>query len=152
MPIRLLEPESDFPQVLELLNSCGPEPLSMTALLRWYQRAQPGRSIFVFVAADALDRVIGYCEVFHETWFPDGQYQVWVLVDPKQRRQGIGSALFGQAQAFLERQKAASLKSEMRENCPDGLRFAQKRGFTIERHQFEFDFWIWSNSMSDHSC
>jgi GNAT superfamily N-acetyltransferase len=123
--------------VLELINRFEPEPLSLAAALRWYRREQPGRIIFVAVAADAQDRVIGYCEAFHEAWFPGGQFQVFVIVDPDRRGQGVGSALFDQAQAFLERQQAASFKSEVREICPEGLRFAQKRGFAIERYQFE---------------
>jgi GNAT superfamily N-acetyltransferase len=135
--LRLLQPEADFPQVLELINQFEPEPLSLSASLRWYHRQQPGRVLCAMVATDAQEQVIGYSELFHETWFPDGQFQVWVIVDPGWRRQGVGSALYGRAQAFLAEQQVASLKSEIRENCPDALRFAQKRGFTIERWQFE---------------
>ena len=137
MDIRALQPETDFPKVLELINCFEPEPLSLKTTLNWYQRQQPGRIIHVMVAADGQDQVVGYCEAFHEAWFPDGQFQVWLIVDPEGRKQGIGSALWVEAQRFLEMQGVASLKSEARETCPEGLRFAQQRGYAIERCQFE---------------
>jgi hypothetical protein len=59
MLLRPIDPEADFPQVLELINRFEPEPLSLAAALRWYHRQQPGRIIFVVVAVDAQDRVIG---------------------------------------------------------------------------------------------
>jgi GNAT superfamily N-acetyltransferase len=137
MPIRPIQPEADFPKVLELVNCFEPEPLSRTALLRWYQRELPGRIMRAMVATDEQDQVVGYCEVFHEAWFPAGEFQVWVIVDPKVRKQGVGSALLKDARSICSSQGATSLKSEVRENRPDDLRFAQKHGFTIERLQFE---------------
>ncbi len=53
------------------------------------------------------------------------------------RKQGIGKLLYDEAQSFLRKQEIACLKSETRENSPEGLHFAQKRGFSIDRHQFE---------------
>ena len=137
MPIRPIQPESDFPKVLELINSFEPEPLSLDATLRWYERKQPGRIIHAVVATDTQDRVMGYSEVFHEAWFPAGEFQVFVIVDPKWRQQGTGSALYNEAHLFYESQAATNLKSELRENCPEALHFAEKRGFKIERRQFE---------------
>jgi GNAT superfamily N-acetyltransferase len=137
MPIRPIRPESDFPKVLELVNSFEPEPLSLTALLEWFRRELPGRVMHATVATDAQDQVVGYGEVFHEAWFPPGEFQEWVIVDPKTRRQGVGSALYAEAQAFYIEQGAIGLKSEVRDNRPDDLHFAQKRGFMIERCQFE---------------
>jgi hypothetical protein len=43
MPIRQIQPEADFPKVLELFNSFELEPLSLTAALPWYHRTQPGK-------------------------------------------------------------------------------------------------------------
>lgn len=137
MPIRPLQPDSDFPKVLELINSFEPEPLSLAAALRWYERKLPGRIIHAIVATNAQNQVVGYCEAFHETWFPAGQFQIWVIVDSKARRLGIGSALYDEGQAFITGQGAAGLTSEVRDNCPEGLHFAQRRGFKIERSQFE---------------
>jgi GNAT superfamily N-acetyltransferase len=137
MPIRSIQPEADFPKVLELYESFEPEPLSLNAVLRWYWRVAPGRVIHVTIATDAQDQIVGYCEVFHEAWFPAGEFRVFVIVDPMQRKQGIGSALYAEAHTFLAEQGAVSLRSEVRDNCADELRFAEKRGFSIERCQFE---------------
>jgi GNAT superfamily N-acetyltransferase len=137
MQIRALQPEADFPQVLELLNSFEPLPLNLTDVLRWYQRQQPGRFIHTLVASDADDRVVGYCEVFHEAWFPAGEFQVFVIVNPNRRKQGSGSTLYAEAFACCASQGANILKSEVQENRPDALQFAQKRSFAIDRFQFE---------------
>jgi len=137
MLIRPLQPETDLQKVVDLVNRFEPEPLSLAAVRRWFERQQPGRRVHAIVATDAQQDVIGYGEVFHEAWFPEGQYQLWVITHPTVRCQGIGTALYNEAQRIIAGETVACLLSETRENCPAGLHFAQKRGFQIDRRQFE---------------
>lgn len=137
MIIRPVQPQTDLPRIVELVNTYEPEPISLAPVQRWCERVAPGRIIHMIVALDTQEKISGYCEVFHETWFHPGEFQIWVVVDPAKHKTGIGSLLYDAAQSFVRTQEVTSLKSETRENCPDGLRFAQKRGFSIERHHFE---------------
>jgi len=137
MQIRPVDPQTDLPGIVELISSYEPEPISVESVQRWCERLTPGRVIHLLVALADQGKIIGYCEVFHESWFAAGEFQVWVIVDPGARKHGIGKLLYTEAQSFLRKQEVACLKSETRENSPEGLQFAQKRGFSIDRHQFE---------------
>jgi GNAT superfamily N-acetyltransferase len=137
MQIRPVDPRTDLPRIVELVNTYEPEPISLGPVQRWCERLTPGRVIHLLAAIAEQRKIIGYCEIFHESWFAVGEFQVWVIVDPEARRQGIGKLLYAEAQSFLRTQEVTDLKSETRENSPEGLRFAQKRGFSVDRHQFE---------------
>ena len=137
MPIRPAQPESDFPQIVALINTVEPEPVTLAQFLQWHAHMPPGRICRRMVATNEHDEAIGYSAVVHEPWSPAQHFYVWATVDPQRRGQGIGSALYADARAFLHSQGAASLTSEVRDDCPASLRFAERRGFTVERHQFE---------------
>jgi len=140
MSIRPVQPESDLPRIAALINAVEPEPVTLAQFQEWYghmHHTSPGRACRWMAATNERDEVIGFSEVVHETsWSPAGHFFVRVTVDPQRRGQGVGSALYADAQAFLHSQRAISLASEVRDDCPASLRFAERRGFTVERHHF----------------
>jgi GNAT superfamily N-acetyltransferase len=137
MAIRPARPEPDFPRIVALINAVEAEPVTLAQFQQWHAHMPPGRICRRMVAPNERDEAIGYSAVVHETWLPARHFYVWVTVDPQARGQGIGSALYADALAFLHAQDAASLTSEVRDDCPACLRFAERRGFAVERHQFE---------------
>jgi len=137
MHIRPVCLESDSVRIVDLINLDEPAPITVTQFQQWCQHMPPGRIARRMAAVDAQDQVMGYGMVTHEPSAPAHDFYVWVTVDPHWRRQGIGSALYADALAFLHSQSATNFKSEVRDDSPDSLRFAQQRGFAIDRHHFE---------------
>jgi len=101
-----------------------------------FDHMPPGRIAQRKVATDENGEVIGYGYCVHENWLPAGQFDVGLIVARDRRGKGIGQALFADAQDFLQQQKAENLTGEVRDDDPNALRFAEKRGFHIDRHLF----------------
>ncbi len=136
MQIRLAHPESDIPGIAKLVNTFERQPLTVATVQKWFDHMPPGRITRRMVVANEPDAVIGYSVAVHEPWWPDRHFYVWVVIDPAWRGQSWGRALYQDAQAFLQEQGAVQLKSEVRDDDPASLRFAQQKGFRIDRHHF----------------
>lgn len=136
MQIRLAHPESDIPGIAKLVNTFERQPLTVATVQKWFEHMPPGRITRRMVVANEPDEVIGYSVTVHEPWWPAHHFYVWVVIDPAWREQGWGLALYRDAQAFLQEQGAVQLKSEVRDDDPASLRFAQRNGFHIDRHHF----------------
>lgn len=137
MVIRELDVQADLPAVAELLNTVWVTPVTAAILRQWEVEAPPGRLRRQWVAVAEDGRLIGRGLVQRFASAPQGQYFLDVVVHPDFRRQGAGSQLYWQLAAFAGERGATSYKAEVRDNCPDCLRFAQARGYTIRRHFFE---------------
>lgn len=136
MNIRTARPESDFPRIVDLVNLYERLPISLTQFHKWDEFLPPGRTCRRMVAVNNQDQVAGYSQTSHETWYPPGHFYIWVITDPNLRGQGLGSVLFEEAQVFLREQGAVSQESEVRDDDPVSLKFAEKRGFEFQRHKF----------------
>ncbi len=136
MCIRLAQPESDIPGIARLVNTFERQPLTVAAVKKWFEHMPAGRITHRMVAVNEHDEVIGYSVSVHEPWWPDEHFYVWVVVDPQWRKQGLGLALYEDAQAFLEEQGAVQLKSEVQDDDPVSVRFAERNGFRLDRHLF----------------
>jgi GNAT superfamily N-acetyltransferase len=135
--LRGVVPEKDFPAVVTLINSFERIPTTLAQVEKSHAFMPEGRICRRTAAVDARDAMIGYCVAAHETWFSEGEYYVWAVVDPQQRSQHIGTCLIEDALVFLKEQGAQSLRSEVRDDDELGLRFAEKYGFSIRRHMYE---------------
>ena len=137
MSIRPAQPESDLPGIVAVINAVEEvAPVSSARVQQWFDHMPPGRTARRMVATDKDDQVIGYSEAVHEPWLPEGQFNVWVGVVPQWRGQGFGFALYEDMEAFLHGQGARQLKSEVRDDDPVSLRFAERNGFVPDRHLF----------------
>ncbi len=128
--------ESDCSSVAAVVNTFETEPVTVAAVKQWFDHMPPGRIAHRMVATNERDEVIGYSVAVHETWWPEHHFYVWVGVDPQWRGQGMGLSLYEDVQAFLQMHGAVQLKSEVRDDDPSSLRFAERNAFTIDRHQF----------------
>ncbi len=135
--LRPFNPDTDFPRLQALVGAFDPDPWDLAQVRSWWERMPPGRVRRWIAAADEQDEMVGFCEATHETWHPARRFYLWLTVDRPWRGQGIGSALFADAQAFLYSQEVTSLESEVRDHDPASLHFAQQRHFTVHRHRFE---------------
>ena len=117
--IRDVRLESDLPRLTELFNGSTQSRTrrSDAAFVR-----APGGGFFARrKVADIGGEVAAYCSILHEGWHPPGQFSAYVLVDPRWRGQGIGTALAADIQSFLDGCDVRTLKSEVREDDPAGV-------------------------------
>jgi GNAT superfamily N-acetyltransferase len=136
MNIRPARLDTDCQGIADVVNAFETAPIPLDMVQQWFEQTAPGRITQRRVAVNDQDEVIGYSVVAHETWSPDHHFYLWVGVDPQWRGNRIGTALYADAQAFLQTQGATHLTSEVRDDEPIAQGFAQRRGFTKVRHHF----------------
>jgi L-amino acid N-acyltransferase YncA len=129
--LRPLSGEADIPKIVALANTVSPEPESVEAFRERYIKASP-ESISPIVAIDLSGQIAGYVTISHAP-FAHG-FWLHIIVDPLKQHQGIGSRLYNSALAIAQAHGVTQLVSEVRENCAEGLQFAQHRHFHITRH------------------
>lgn len=129
--LRFLHGEEELPRIVELANMVNPETTSIEIFRERYLQAQLGL-IEPIVAVDESETIVGYV-MLSSTPYPN---HLWmrVIVDPLKRNCGAGTLLYNAAFRLAQVQDATDLLSDVRENCPAGLQFAQHRGFSITRH------------------
>ncbi len=138
MHIRPANPEGDGPRIVTLFSLDEAEPYTMDQFRHWL-REEPGRIYRVMVASAQAEGgdVMGSSEVVHQKWDEPGKFNIWVVVYLQWRGQGIGAALYAEAEAYARAQGATLLKTDVREKDAASLRFATRRGFDIDRLLFE---------------
>lgn len=135
--IRVAAPETDFPALAELIGQGDPLPLTVEDLQKWEARKFPGQIRRWSVATDEKDRIVGHASAVHLPWMSPGRFELWLIVDTAHRGRGIGAQLYDDVLGFSLAHGATVLEGHARESCPEGIRFAQARAFTIDRHIFE---------------
>lgn len=129
--------EADYPRIAELMNMFASTPITPEELLHRHQASSPETIRQRMVALDKQEYIVGFAQAVHAPWMPSGKFRVAVNVDRVRHRQGIGSHLYTIAHQFTRFYNASLLESEVREDQPEAVQFAQHRGFTIHRHLFE---------------
>lgn len=139
MHIRPLDIARDFPALAALLAWRDSEPPTPELLAEWEGNAPAGLARQRMVACDEASggKLIGFCDTASWPWELPGQFWVSTVVAPAYRRQGLGAQLTESALTFAREHDATRLDAEVRDNRPDGLRFAERYGFRAHRHIFE---------------
>ncbi len=129
-------PEQDFEAVAALLSIYEGETITKAQLLASHRQPPVGGIAQQFVA-EADGRIVGYGMTFRQSWMAKGRFfvKIWVLTD--QRQQGVGGQLYDTVEAFVRSQGGSSFDSNVFDNEPHSLRFAEARGFSTIRHLFE---------------
>jgi GNAT superfamily N-acetyltransferase len=135
--IRPLDPTTDFSRVAELLSLVELEPVTEAMLLETDAARPDGEIRQQLVAVDATGVIVGFGETGRVPWHKPGLFWTFVVVAPEVRTRGIGSALFASVLEFSRGHGALTMRACTRETCADGLRFAERVGFRIERQAFE---------------
>ena len=138
MNIRTARIETDLSGIACVCNACKPANATTIDQVRsWFQYSPPERIQLRLVAVDKNEAISGYGVIVHDVWTPARHFFVWLGVDPACRRQGIGSSLWDASLDFLRGQEATRLASEVLDDDPAGLAFAERRGFAYDRHLFD---------------
>jgi GNAT superfamily N-acetyltransferase len=129
--------EADFGRIAQLISATQPDPVTAAQMHEWEQRMLEGQIRRRSVAVDASGQTVGYSIVQHAAWMGEGRFYLWLTVDAGWRRAGIGAQMYDDGLAYALAHGATFLDSEVREESADALRFAEKRGFAVNRHMFE---------------
>jgi GNAT superfamily N-acetyltransferase len=137
MTYRHVAPETDIPRMTEILNAYSPGTASVAALMHSEQHRPKDWLLQRIAAVDETDRLLGWSVAAHSPVAEEGRWLVRVTVDPAHQRCGIGAHLYDEALRFARQNGAARLDSDVRDSLPQGLRFAEARGFRVDRHLYE---------------
>lgn len=135
--LRPVNPQTDFPRMVELMSLTEPEPITVEDMQRWLEQASPERIQQRTAALDEQNYLVGFNNTGRDPWMAPGRFWIEAVVDPAVSRHGIGARLYTDALQFAQAQGATSLEVQIRDHLPEALRFAQARGFQITRHHFE---------------
>ncbi|GLI08488.1 GNAT family N-acetyltransferase [Paenibacillus tyrfis] len=146
-PLRLPE---DYEALASLLNTYRSEPctaqrleeddaklytvghtyLDENGLLAGYDRTRR-------VAVTEQDVIVGYVWSWRAPWTEPGHLNNTLIVAGEYRRQGAGQLLLEHVIDWGTALGATTLVTEVWDDHPDALQFAERRGFAVERHAFQ---------------
>jgi GNAT superfamily N-acetyltransferase len=129
-----MDTTTDLPRVAELYCQSNPEPISPEEILEWDTIKQSGGLRYRLVAEDESGHIVGYGHLVRDPYMAAGLYWVHIIVSPSERGKGYGHELY---QTLSSVESATHLRAEVRDDCGEGLAFAERLGFTVDRHLFE---------------
>lgn len=148
--LRPLKVPEDYEGLAQLLNTFFSEPISAqrlqeddaqlyevgstykdsNGLLAGYDRTR-------YVAVTEEGRIVGYVWSWRAPWTEPGYLNNTIVVSKECRGQGIGARLLRHLLQWGEGLGADKLVTELWDDDPAARRFAERRGFSIERHTFQ---------------
>jgi GNAT superfamily N-acetyltransferase len=135
--LRPLNFDTDALRYVELLNTILFDPVDEDRVREWARNFPQDGIRQRMVALDEQGNVIGSGEASRRpNMVPESSF-IEVIVLPRFQRRGIGAQLYDNAVEFARAHGATRLTCEARDDMPGWLKFAQKRGFEIDRHIFE---------------
>ena len=135
--VRPLDLGRDLPRLAELLTMDSPELVTVEQVQELFRQESPERVSRRTVAVDGDGRVVGSGFAVRDPWDKPGDFWVRAIVDPAMQNRGVGSQLYDDVTRFARERGATRLFSQVRDNAPGALRFAERRGFAIDHHIFE---------------
>lgn len=127
---------NEYDRLADLMNAVENSGVTADAMRDWDARLT-SEDIHRRYAA-TLDRVvIGYGVVFKAASAQIPRFLVWLTVDAAHRRQGYGARFYDVLARIARDCGATEFNSECRDDDPEGLGFARRRGFDIKNHLFQ---------------
>ena len=134
--LRNIDASRDLEWIAPLISSVDVEPTSITELSEWYERKLPD-NIHLRVAEDEADEQLGFYSLYRYHAGDQVRFRFYLIVEPACRRRGVGAALFEHLEELALSLKADGITTDIRDNDPEGRRFAEKRGFIQKSHDIQ---------------
>ncbi|MFD0677254.1 MULTISPECIES: GNAT family N-acetyltransferase [unclassified Paenibacillus] len=148
--IRPLEVPGDYERMAELLNIIFSEPTWAERLeeddRKMYKQGKltydddnklTGYDRIRLAALSPDGLMIGYANSWRAPWTEAGTLHHTLVVDPKYRNKGVGSALAGALEQWAHEMKASEIVVNVADHDESSIAFAQKRGYLTARHAFK---------------
>ncbi len=124
----------DYDAVVRIANATFPDAPGTVAEWRFedehWDSAKYFRQRFV-ACPQTSGQILGYCGVWHIPWnFHPQKYSVNIRVHPDARQRGVGARLWEHLVEVLRTRDAIVARTQVRENMPEGVFFALRRGFS----------------------
>jgi L-amino acid N-acyltransferase YncA len=133
------EPDRHFAAIAELMNTQETEPNSADTLKEWHgKHLEDG--IWFTVAISEDGEVNGFSGIYLASLTRERFYHIYLIVDETWRRHGLGSMLYEDLLSKAVNLGAKTLGARVREPGEEGLRFAERRGFSVMQHSIEMKF------------
>lgn len=130
MTLRPFDPDRDWPALTALENRAEPEYSATEQERRAHDAMREPKIRHHRLVAEQDGALIGVGSVGNQIWsFDPRKFSLDVTVDPERRRQGVGAALYDALLAAIADADPLRLASYVREDRPESVAFAQKRGF-----------------------
>jgi len=129
-------PDDDL-RVAALSAAANPYPWTVADIEEWRRTFPAGGSEHDLVGVDDAGEVVGHAQAHRYPWTPAGRFAVSVLVHPRVRDRGLGHLLYSRVLGFVREHAATQLTTTVRADDQASLRFAEARGFAIDRHECE---------------
>lgn len=128
---------ADYPRIAEIASSQLPEPVTVAEMQRQEAQLQPDDPFMRLVVETPDGRVAGTCNCLSNVHMKPGVFRITVRVDQACWNQGAGGLLYREVEAWARARGATRLQSEVREQHPQALAWAERRGFAVDQHMFE---------------
>jgi GNAT superfamily N-acetyltransferase len=132
--LRPVDPDADFERVAELMRLVWPADTSQKLKEAW--RTQLDSRIFYTLGCNVAGSIAGVGQVMCNTSNDSESYRIRVVVDPADRRRGLGSLLYAELERFILAQGGTKISTFVWDGCDEGLRFASQHGFTQQGASF----------------
>ena len=130
--LRPAEPIRDFRQLATWFSSLEDEPTTETGLIKDFEKDK--ERIIQKVAEDEAGELLGFYWASRSKVI-ESQFYFYLFVKPEQRGQGIGRQLYQDLIRLSSGVQAKALRVNVSDSCPPCRTFAERRGFTEQRHQ-----------------
>ncbi len=116
--------------IAEILNSLDPERHASGSEIAQGDRRRDPKFKFQRWIAFEKDQVVGTGYHNQSIWFAHPQkFMLWIGVRPEYQRRGIGSTLYETIMLGLQPFDPLALRATATEDCPQSMRFLERRGF-----------------------
>jgi mycothiol synthase len=120
----------DYPGIATLYNAIDPELHLSASDFTEGDRLRDSKFKTKRWVAIEKDEIVGAGYFTQSNWFAHPQkFMIWVGVHPRRQRSGIGSALYETILHELQPFDPLALRSRATDDCPQSIRFLEKRGF-----------------------
>lgn len=126
-----------MPRLVEIYNAISPEPVTVERWIAWESSPAEGRIREWVVGVNADGYIVGYAGAEHVPWMAEGHFGCYSRVDPAYRNQGVGEAQLRHVEGWAVAHGARHFRCGVREDHLESIAFAEKRGYSIERHIFD---------------
>ena len=135
--------ELDFADITIAESAVGPEPVSERETREYHSLAMKDKECpvewLVAIERDgsATGRFLGFGEWGKAHWLAPDEREIHVSVPPANRGMGVGTYLLEHLEALARRNNPKAIYAWGKGHDPDSLKWAQNRGYAIERHRTE---------------